>query len=115
MARAAWLVRCPPSEKRRREAEAALRARQGKPPLESDPEPEELHDDLLPVWNAWQDLMSDRNGMGGSIPWGAVSRWCEDHGIYGEQRLRWCRLIRACDVAHMVETEKAAKRRRGAD
>lgn len=31
------------------------------------------------------------------LTWTDMSRWCEDHGIRGEERLRVIRLLRAMD------------------
>lgn len=68
------------------------------------PDLAEIDGDLLPIMDAWNELLPDRPPMGGLIPWMALSRWCSDHGIGGEERLRWIRLIRACDRAHLMET-----------
>ncbi len=39
----------------------------------------------------------------GGLPWVDMSRWCEDHGIDGADRLRWCRLFRALDGAFLAQ------------
>ena len=83
------------------EKEAQLRKTNGRPQIKrSVEEPDELYEDLQSVWNAWwSDLHAGRNiGMAASgLSWVDMSRWCEDHGISGEERLRWCRLFRAMD------------------
>jgi hypothetical protein len=33
----------------------------------------------------------------GGLPWADMSRWCQDNGINGEERLRCIRLLRAMD------------------
>lgn len=106
MARAAWEVRNPPNERKRRKREADLRQRQGRAPLIDEDHEPELFDDLQGIWCAWQQLLGDRGGMGESIPWSAMSRWCEDNGIHGAERLRWCRLIRATDLSSLAEQAK---------
>jgi hypothetical protein len=73
------------------------------------PEPE-LDDDLQPVWNAWHELSEGRAiGMAASgLAYSELSRWCEDNGVVGEERRRWCTLMRAMDreFLAMVNTKK---------
>ena len=89
-----------------------LRKMQGRPPLpEDEPEPAQLHEDLAPVIEAWQELLADRGAMGTPLAYTAMSRWCEDRGIRGDERVRLCRLIRAVDVAHLNATHKQKGRR----
>jgi hypothetical protein len=71
------------------------------------PDEPELFEDLHGIWNAWHELLGDRGAMGSPIPWGALSRWCQDNLIVGAERLRWCRLIRALDCADLAARSKA--------
>lgn len=77
-------------------------------------EPEPVFDDLYPVWNAWHDLSTSRpTGMTSSgIPWAEQSRYCEDHGIDGAERLRLIRLLRAMDMTYMRHLAGESKARR---
>ena len=87
------------------EKEAQLRIAQGRAPLKrSMDEPDEVFEDLQQLWAAWWTLNSGRQiGMAASgLSWLDLSRWCEDHGIEGEERLRWCRLLRAMDDAALT-------------
>lgn len=99
------MLRFPPDERARFAKEAQLRAASGRPQIKRVEEPEDVYEDLLPVWNAWWiDLTAGRAlGMAASgLTWGDLSRWCEDHGIHGQERLRWCRLLRAMDSTAMA-------------
>ena len=81
--------------------EAQLRKAQGRAPLQrSADEPAALFEDLQAIWNGWWQLGGGRNiGMAVSgLTWGEMSRWCEDHGICGEERLRCIRLLQAMDA-----------------
>jgi len=83
------------------EKEAQLRTAQGRAPLKrSMEEPEEVHEDLQGVWDGWWQLSGGRQiGMAVSgLSWTDLSRWCQDHAVYGEQRLRWIRLLQAMDA-----------------
>jgi hypothetical protein len=80
----------------------------------------ELRPDLWPVWRGWHELSAGRPvGMAaGGLPWVDLAQWCEDHGIYGEDRLRWCRLFRAMDstfIAHINKPKDADADSRTAD
>ena len=58
----------------------------------------EVDADLMPVWNAWHLLMGGRDvSSGEGLSWRECSRFCEDHGIEGDARRRWCRLLLAMD------------------
>jgi hypothetical protein len=72
----------------------------------------DLHPDLWPVWRGWHDLNAGRPvGMAaGGLPWSEMSQWCEDHGIGGADRLRWCRLFRAMDSAFLAHINKPKER-----
>ncbi len=50
------------------------------------------------------------------VSWAEQSRYCEDHGIDGAERLRFIRLLRAMDVTYMrhVAGESKARRREAA-
>lgn len=67
-----------------------------------------MFDDLLRVWVAWWEIGAGRSvGMAmGGLTWTDMSRWCEDNGISGEERLRWCRLFRAMDGVAMTHWNK---------
>lgn len=82
--------------------------RNGKPPPKAWADKPRLFEDLRPIWNAWHELAHGRQiGMAASgIPWSEMSRYCEDHGVHREQRLRWCRLIQAMDTAWLGEIHK---------
>lgn len=103
------MLRHPPDERRRRDKEAQLRAAQGRPPLkESEPEPDDVFEDLRQVWDAWWDIGAGRASgfsMTG-LTWTDMSRWCEDHGIRGEERLRVIRLLRAMDGTALAHWHK---------
>ena len=82
------------------EKEAQLRIAQGRAPLKrSMDEPSAVFTDLLGVWECWWQLGSGRQvGMAiGGLSWTDMRGWCEDHGITGEARLRWIRLLIAMD------------------
>lgn len=66
--------------------------------------PAEVHEDLIPIWRAWHEISEGRQiGMAMSgLAWAEMSRYCEDVGVHGEQRLRWCRLMRAMDRAALA-------------
>ena len=49
----------------------------------------------------------------GGVPWGEMSRYCEDHGIAGPMRLRWIRIMRALDATFLIETGKKREAKRG--
>ena len=95
-------------------------ANKGKASRDLD-EPEPIFDDLYPIWHAWHDLNTSRPIAGGMVPmplalsWSELSRYCEDHGIAGESRRRWIRLLRAMDVAYLgvIAEGRAARRRSG--
>jgi len=94
------VLRYPPDERNRMEKEAQLRITQGRAPLKrSMDEPDDVFEDLRAVWDGWWHLGAGRQvGMAiGGLSWGDMSRWCQDHGIEGQERLRWIRLLQAMD------------------
>jgi hypothetical protein len=63
----------------------------------------QLDADLHGVYGCWSQLMDGRQvGNGEALSWSEVSRWCEDHGIEGEARRRWCRLVKGLDRAYVA-------------
>lgn len=72
-----------------------------------EPEPE-LFEDLNETWQAWQTLNLCRPaGMSPSgIPWSELSRYGTDHGMEGDELLRFCRLVHAADIAWLAEQSK---------
>jgi hypothetical protein len=84
---------------------------------EEPTQPPTLDADLVPVWEAWAVLMDGRNVSDGEgLSWLELSRWCEDHGIEGASRRRWCRLLKAMDrayVAHISEVHSGRGSRTG--
>lgn len=71
-------------------------------------EPDEVFEDLRAVWDAWWDINPGRaSGPSASgLTWSEMSRWCEDHGIDGEERPRWIGLLRSMDVAALMHWNK---------
>ena len=96
------MLRYPPDERRRIEREAQLRKVRGAPQIKvSVDEPEDVFEDLRQVWDAWWSDLGDGRMVGmamSGLSWTDMSKWCEDHGITGEERLRWIRLFRAMDA-----------------
>jgi hypothetical protein len=72
--------------------------------LQKDEEPEpQLDADLVPVYLGWTQLMDGRSvSHGEGLSWRELSRWCEDHELHGEERRRWCRLLKAMDRAYVA-------------
>lgn len=68
---------------------------------------------LLFYWNAFWDLSTDRPmtfGGAGAIPWSAIDRWADRHGVAGpESFARLLFLIRALDRVWLEDAEKRAK------
>jgi hypothetical protein len=63
----------------------------------------------MPLWNAWAMLMDGRDvSSGEALSWLEVSRYCEDHDISGEERRRWCRLLKAMDRVYVQEINARA-------
>lgn len=77
---------------------------QGRPPLEGMEEPPDIDRDLIPIWTCWHQLNGSRAvGMAASgIPWSEVSAWCVDHGVIGDAKRRWCRLVLAMDAVALA-------------
>ena len=99
------MLRYPPDERKRQEKEAQLRIAQGRAPLKrSMAEPDEVFEDLQAVWDGWWHLGAGRQvGMAiGGLSWTEMRNWCEDHGITGEERLRWIRLMQAMDATALA-------------
>lgn len=76
---------------------------------EMDPEPE-VFEDLAGVLKAFVELQGDR-AESGLLSWQAASCWCADHGIHGEERLRWCRLLTRMATADALERSQRRKGR----
>jgi hypothetical protein len=99
------VLRYPPDERKRLEREAQLRATQGRAPLKNSvQEPDEVFEDLQGVWDAWWSIGAGRSsGMSvNGLAWTEMSGWCADHGINGEERLRWIRLLRSMDITALT-------------
>lgn len=92
------------------------RARQGKPTPAIDNQPE-LFEDLIPVWEAFEDLAKARQrDLGTPLPitFAEITAWLDLHGIEGhDTRLEWAGLIRALDETWLrIEGAKAEERRK---
>ncbi len=98
---------------------AEWRKRKGIPkPQALEEKPDEVWPELIPIWNAWHELSVSRPvGMAASgVPWAEQSRFCEDNGIHGQERLRWIRLLRAMDLVYLSQSaEKAKGAKRGSE
>ncbi len=77
------------------------------PALDAKPK---LYPDLVPVWNAFQELSSARHvGMGGAsaIPPSDIAAYLDLIGIHdGESRSLWFRLLRGMDDALLKASRK---------
>lgn len=83
-----------------------------------DPEPEPVHDDLIPVWITWHNMNASRPvGMGvGMVPLSEIAAELDEMGLIGAMRSRWLRLLRAMDVAFVsLQNEKKEERRANLD
>ena len=86
----------------------------GLPPVDGIGEPPEVFTDLLSIWHAFHDLSCSRpSGFGpGALSWQELSCYCADHGIDGQYRLRFVRLLRAMDCTFLVVTNRDSKAKR---
>lgn len=76
--------------------------------LTNESEEPRIDADLLPVWRAWHELMDGRAvGDGEGLSWADLSRWCEDYEVHGEERRRFCRLLKAMDRAYVRHINEA--------
>ena len=91
--------------------EAQLRARQGLPPLvASMPEPEQIHDDLIDLWQCWWQMNARRQaGVALSgLPLSEVAAELDERGLRGPLRARWRRLIDAMELAYLEHAREVA-------